>query len=72
MATYMAPIDFSPEGTAAVQEAARRAHLNGAELLLLNVFSVPGLAEQIGHPRAFPPRSAPTSTLDWKFSGLPR
>lgn len=54
MTRYLAPTDFSEEADLAVKEAARRARLNGAEVLLLHVHSSPGPIEQIGHPRAFP------------------
>lgn len=54
MSIYLAPTDFSEDANLALKEAARRARLNDAELLLLHVHSSPSHSEQIGHPRAFP------------------
>lgn len=54
MTTYLAPTDFSKEAAAAVREAARRAQLNQAQLILLHVFDVPGDAHQAARPRHFP------------------
>lgn len=54
MTTYLAPTDFSQEAAAAVGEAARRAQLNDAELILLHVFEVPADASQVARPRHFP------------------
>lgn len=54
MTTYLAPTDLSQEAAAAVGEAARRAQLNDAELILLHVFDVPSAAYQAARPKHFP------------------
>ena len=70
MTTYLAPTDTSPDATAAVEEAARRADLDCAACLLPHVFPWPGGTEPVVHPRAFPdvePEVQPSSEAPLVF-----